>query len=215
MVTAITISTILCSVRFRKKSDPDPSKSLSSDRTVENCDPSSENLQSVETTGLQASAVQSGDRKENDSEESQARDLPLPPARQLGGTYYCKKVMTNSTSMRNLTKDVSVKIQRSMSMAMKRDKEDKLMNHKTKLGKNKNDDSVWMKTIILGEKCKVPDEEEAIIYESKGKKVQAFHPRTPSTISLSRQNSSIDFTAIPPSDRDKGILVRKEEEAFS
>lgn len=41
-------------------------------------------------------------------------------------------------------------------------------------GKLKHEDSIWMKTIILGEKCRVPDEEEgAIIYEGKGKRISA------------------------------------------
>lgn len=58
--------------------------------------------------------------------------------------------------------------------------------------KGKTEDSVWMKTIILGEKCQVPeDQEDAVIYEGKGKKVSAYHPKTRSTMS-SNQFSYID-----------------------
>jgi len=56
--------------------------------------------------------------------------------------------------------------------------------------KLKRDDSVWMKTIILGGKC-VPDEEDdVVIYEEKGKKISAYHPRKPTSSSISSHSSS-------------------------
>ncbi|CAJ2643804.1 unnamed protein product [Trifolium pratense] len=55
-------------------------------------------------------------------------------------------------------------------------------------------DSVWMKTIILGEKC-VPDEEDdPIIFEGKGKKIAAYHPK--SNMSMSRQNFVLEPDAL-------------------
>lgn len=68
-------------------------------------------------------------------------------------------------------------------------KEDNGIGKKEKL---KADESVWMKTIILGGKCVVDDDEDVVIYEGKGKKIEAYHPRkSPSFMSLSRQWSSI------------------------
>ena len=78
-------------------------------------------------------------------------------------------------------------------MSMVRNKDHK--DDKKKKGKLKVEDSVWMKTIILGEKC-VPDEEDdAVIYEGKGKKISAYHPK--SCMSVSRQCSSMEPNALP------------------
>ncbi|KAI0496365.1 hypothetical protein KFK09_022695 [Dendrobium nobile] len=56
------------------------------------------------------------------------------------------------------------------------------------------DDSTWMKTIILGEKCKVPEngereDEEIIVYDEKGNRQRNYHPRTPRSMPVSRTNS--------------------------
>ncbi|KAG0488843.1 hypothetical protein HPP92_007654 [Vanilla planifolia] len=62
--------------------------------------------------------------------------------------------------------------------------------------------SVWKKTIILGEKCRVPeneeeDEEEMVFYDESGRRKRNYHPRTPRSTPVSRTNSSIDAKAIP------------------
>lgn len=59
----------------------------------------------------------------------------------------------------------------------------------------KHEDSVWKKTIILGERCRVPsddDDDNINLYDEKGKKITAYHPKTYSgLLSYSRQNSSL------------------------
>ncbi|KAL8063181.1 hypothetical protein ABFX02_01G011200 [Erythranthe guttata] len=57
-----------------------------------------------------------------------------------------------------------------------------------------HEDSIWKKTIILGEKCRVPDEDEdSILYDEKGRKISTYHPKTHSgTLSYARQSSSTD-----------------------
>ncbi|KAJ6914819.1 hypothetical protein NC651_016946 [Populus alba x Populus x berolinensis] len=104
-------------------------------------------------------------------------------------------------------KAISMKLPRSMSLARK-DGDDK--KNQKKKGKPKHEDSVWMKTIILGEKCKVPDEDEAVIYDGKGKRISTYHKKA----SCSRQNSQIDLNAIPSQDRERGVS-REEDEEFS
>ncbi|KAL2317930.1 hypothetical protein Fmac_031806 [Flemingia macrophylla] len=69
-------------------------------------------------------------------------------------------------------------------------KTDESMWMKTK-GKTPKDDSVWMKTIILGGKCVPNEDEDVVIYEGKGKKISAYHPRKSSSVSFSTQCSSI------------------------
>ncbi|GER35407.1 RNA-binding (RRM/RBD/RNP motifs) family protein [Striga asiatica] len=45
--------------------------------------------------------------------------------------------------------------------------------------KLKHEDSIWKKTIILGEKCRVPEEEdeETILYDENGNRISAYHHR--------------------------------------
>lgn len=64
---------------------------------------------------------------------------------------------------------------------------------------NASQDSIWMKTIILGERCRVPndEEEDAIIYDDKGKRVPMYQPKTPRSLPVSRTNSYIDTSALP------------------
>lgn len=59
--------------------------------------------------------------------------------------------------------------------------------------------SVWMKTIILGERCRVPAEEDddAVFYDGKGNRISAYHPRTPRSLPVSRTCSYIDPTSVP------------------
>lgn len=59
-----------------------------------------------------------------------------------------------------------------------------------------HEDSIWKKQIILGEKCKVPDEDDdTILYDEKGKRYLTYHPKQPSTLpSLSRQCSTHEIS---------------------
>lgn len=75
--------------------------------------------------------------------------------------------------------------------------------------------AVWMKTIILGEKCRVScdggDEDNGVIFEAKdGKKITAYHPRTLSSLPLSRQCSLIDHDAV--SRLELGLLYYHESD---
>lgn len=64
--------------------------------------------------------------------------------------------------------------------------------------KLKHEDSIWKKTIILGEKCKVHDEDEdEILYDEEGNRITPYHPKTSSTVPMSRQSSAIDEDALP------------------
>ncbi|KAK8949509.1 hypothetical protein KSP39_PZI005846 [Platanthera zijinensis] len=53
------------------------------------------------------------------------------------------------------------------------------------------DDAVWMKAIILGEKCRVPDDEESTD-EAGGGRQRIYHPRTPRSMPISR-TASVHF----------------------
>uniref|UniRef100_A0A1D1XEQ5 Uncharacterized protein n=1 Tax=Anthurium amnicola TaxID=1678845 RepID=A0A1D1XEQ5_9ARAE len=57
------------------------------------------------------------------------------------------------------------------------------------------EESIWMKAIILGEKCRVPDDEEGEQFgpcDDKGNRQRSYRPRTPRSLPASRANSFSD-----------------------
>lgn len=68
-------------------------------------------------------------------------------------------------------------------------------HQKKKLGKHRTEDSIWTKTIILGERCQVPDEDDDIC-DKKGNRISAYHPRNPQSVPVSRSTSFIDPATI-------------------
>ncbi|OIW12073.1 hypothetical protein TanjilG_15313 [Lupinus angustifolius] len=125
------------------------------------------------------------------------KELPLPPAMQVHNDSNIPINVKRTASERRVSFNMSLKLPRSFSMVKNKDqrhnKEDNEIGKKAKL---KPDESVWMKTIILGEKCNPDEEEDAIIYERKGEKISAYHPKKSTSMSLSRQWSYIDPEAL-------------------
>ncbi|KAI3454153.1 hypothetical protein Pfo_010816 [Paulownia fortunei] len=135
-----------------------------------------------------------------DSPEEHARDtaqlpqatdeqqsLPPPPGRQQqqhlrAASYHHQHQRSNSAASK-LVSSLSVRVRGSGG--------DKKLKH---------EDSIWKKTIILGEKCKVPDEDEdAILYDENGNRISTYHRKnTGSSMSFSRQNSCTDQDSDPP-----------------
>ncbi|WVY91101.1 hypothetical protein V8G54_036615 [Vigna mungo] len=152
--------------------------------------------------------------------------LPLPPALQQHPQVN-PKFVKRATSERRLSLNLSRRMMpRSLSVARNWDQEggpkkgatkekvktDDSVWMKTK-EKLKRDDSVWMKTIILGGKC-VPDEEDdVVIYEEKGKKISAYHPRKLTSSSIS-SHSSYYINADNPDNPDNpdALSVHKSSE---
>ncbi|CAI9093722.1 OLC1v1029274C1 [Oldenlandia corymbosa var. corymbosa] len=152
------------------------------------------------------------------NEEFLQQPLPPPPGKQNlkgpGAASY--HVRSNSTASNSSKSSQLKKLPTSMSMRAlgsgigskllsrkdhdSNNGDDNNQNRKNRDKKLKHEDSIWKKTIILGEKCKVPDEddEDAILYDEKGNRIPAYHRKTTS-VALSRQNSGIDLDAIPSS----------------
>ncbi|GAU34441.1 hypothetical protein TSUD_06520 [Trifolium subterraneum] len=208
LATSIAIITTLCSVRFRRKkpTSPPPQPGLFDVTPTSNA----EEEATTATTNASATIFMSQEQPrtmetlentttEDNGNEKLLKDLPLPPAMQVmqqSINNIDTKLVKRTTSERKLSFNLSMRMPRSLSLARNWDKkEDKDKNLEIgKKEKLKADEGVWMKAIILGEKC-VPDEEEdAVIYEGKGKKISAYHPRnsvSSNTKSLSRQWSSV------------------------
>ncbi|KAK7377074.1 hypothetical protein VNO80_02494 [Phaseolus coccineus] len=216
--TSITIITALCIVRIRKKSSPPTSMSDNGLDKVKNVlnettTPPTTTLEHEHPSTSEGATFEK--TEETQSNDMLVKELPLPPALQQHPQVN-PKFVKRATSERRLSLNLSRKIPRSLSVARNWDqvggnggwkkgtlKSDEPLKTKEKLKaddsvwmktkeKLKRDDSVWMKTIILGGKC-VPDEEDdVVIYEDKGKKISAYHPRKSTTVSLSRQCSYIN-----------------------
>lgn len=201
-VASIAIIAALCSVQFRRKKKPPPQPvpyTLSINPTPIEVTKAL-NLNHVSTTPP-TTEEHPRTQEAEENNDGLVKELPLPPAmQQLPNNINNSEIMKRATSERRLSFNLSMKMPRSLSMAKNKDHHQKEESSDTKKENNKvkkGDESVWMKTIILGEKC-VPDEEEdGVIYEGKGKKISAYHPRkSTSSMSLSRQWSSIAVDAL-------------------
>ncbi|XWS72433.1 hypothetical protein CRYUN_Cryun02cG0039300 [Craigia yunnanensis] len=137
---------------------------------------------------------------ETENSEQVIKELPPPPAmRTLKETYSCNNSMTKSASTRKLSSTLSLKLSRSISVSKIREKR-----------RSKAEDSILTKTIILGGKSKISDD-DGVIYNGKLNTVSAYHPRTLSTISIYRTNSFRNPDTFLNQDNEK-VITRKEEE---
>ncbi|KAM6541838.1 hypothetical protein CsatB_006285 [Cannabis sativa] len=219
MAAAIAIISGLCGVKYRKKSSsPSPSLSLSPSSSTKQ-----ENNEDIilDSPSPPHSSFFPFSHQDVELHENKAQDTSYNN-RKEEASFHPKKVMRGTYSFKELKKTItagssSIKVRRSLSLIARGRPESQIKNEDTinsssnddttkKKGKRKMDhqESIWMKTIILGEKCKVSDEEEeAVIYERKGKKISAYHPRTGSSLSISRQSSFInqDHTLVSCSSR--------------
>lgn len=121
---------------------------------------------------------------------------PLEPADMRHSRASSYHFQSNSiASFGRLTSSMSMRVQGGLSGLRQSSRREDSDKKKEKYFKN--EDSIWKKQIILGEKCRVPDEDDTIICDEKGNRISTYHPKTPSSLTLSRQSSSIDPNAIP------------------
>lgn len=167
----------LCGVLFRRRS-----KASSNDQKEK--DSTTFEPKVTETTAAATAVIA-------EVELPRSQELPLPPARKHSNeSHSYNRLPRAASSNNNLKMNLSVKIPRSRSVSKHRQdgKKEKL----------KREDSIWTKTIILGEKCRVPDDDDdAIIYDGKGNRISTYRLRTPRSLTVSRTNSMIDQDAIP------------------
>lgn len=166
-------------------------------------------------------------QEDEDGDDLKNKELPLPPGMKTSGigaqavnswnasnANTTTSQMKKSASDRRLLSSLSLKLPRSLSMARRGEKSKDEANFNKRKNNNgrklsmssvtsmasmtKQEESIWMKTIILGEKNRVPDEDDdaAMIYDSKGRRIPAYHPK-------SRQNSFIDQRALPSQIRSR------------
>ncbi|MBA0744892.1 hypothetical protein Gogos_007494 [Gossypium gossypioides] len=168
-VTAtMAIITGLCGFRRRRPPDsPPPGLSQKPDIQSELME------KTQEATAIETDA-KTGDN--NSKQQMVIKELPPPPGMMMKDAHSCNNFTLKSDSTRKLGTTLSVK---SISVKIREKK-----------AKPKDEDSIWKKTIILGGKCKISDDDnDAVIFNGKHDTVLAYHPRTLSTISISRTGS--------------------------
>lgn len=157
----------------------------------------------------------------NESEDITDKPLPPPPAATFGEnnipilnnkrsppphidkssslhTYISKSASTRrklstSISMMRLPRGKSVKHREKGIIIEDHNYHHIHLRHKDK--KLKHEDSLWTKKILLGEKCRVPiEDEDTILYDENGNRISSFSSKTAqsSNIPFSRSYSSID-----------------------
>uniref|UniRef100_A0A7N0VE09 Uncharacterized protein n=1 Tax=Kalanchoe fedtschenkoi TaxID=63787 RepID=A0A7N0VE09_KALFE len=198
ITATLAIISALCGTRLRRKNkSPDPQPDTAQTASPpQGSSPPPDAAQAQPPKNLE---FNSADRMSVDVQDPLPLPLPPPPARrQLSGSV--------SQSMRHKSSGgeagsklscMSMKVGgRSLSMSMRWSRKDAAgQKMRAKLEK---EESVWMKTIILGEKCKVADDEDdAVIFAERGVKVTAYHPKAPTSLPVSRTSSYIDPDAIP------------------
>ncbi|KAH6761324.1 hypothetical protein C2S51_018273 [Perilla frutescens var. frutescens] len=122
--------------------------------------------------------------------------LPPPPGN--GNfhmrTFSCGHSMQHRRSNSGVSKLVSSLSLRVMGGGGGAGREEK-PRHKERMKYFKHEDSVWKKTIILGERCRVPDDgdDDINLFDEKGNKISTYHPKSYSgLLQYSRQNTGLD-----------------------
>ncbi|KAL6523989.1 hypothetical protein OROMI_031084 [Orobanche minor] len=168
----------LCGV-FKKKQPPaKPSAAKQEDGEPE------------DTPAKPPSAGGSESPDEQRAASEQQQPLPPPPGglHMRASSCHHHHQRSNSSASK-LVSSVSMRVLGSGVVgrqSSRRENKEKKLTH---------EDSIWKKTIILGEKCKVPDEDDdSILYDEKGNRISTYHHRKSHSgaLSFSRQTSCID-----------------------
>ncbi|OWM63376.1 hypothetical protein CDL15_Pgr022121 [Punica granatum] len=202
IAATFAIIVAMCGVGFlRRKPTPPPSHDGSNKKRAEETGQAPINTTAPMTpSSPEAAVVLDTEDATTPKPGTVSQELPLPPGMKLFKESHSYNNPSKSTSTgKKIKTSLSMKMPsiRMPSMSMSR-REDGSWAGKS--GQQfKREDSIWTKTIILGEKCQVPDEDEddGIIYDHKGKRISTYHPKNQRSLPVSRSNSFIDRDAIP------------------
>uniref|UniRef100_M1AEQ4 Uncharacterized protein n=1 Tax=Solanum tuberosum TaxID=4113 RepID=M1AEQ4_SOLTU len=205
----IAIFSSLCGSLTKKKSHPPPT---TSSNTRDNNEKSFVN---GTTSPKETSPRYDASFKRNSIDQLQGEDAtflqqPLPPppsmratsfnnsnlrANSMTPTTHSRSNSSNSSQGR-LSTSVSVRaFGGDLGSRQSSRREDSNHDNKKKDKKlSKDEDSIWKKQIILGEKCKIPadEDDDTILYDENGNRISAYHPKP-----IVNQSSNIEEDAIP------------------
>ncbi|KAJ0971335.1 hypothetical protein J5N97_019294 [Dioscorea zingiberensis] len=94
---------------------------------------------------------------------------------------------SSSASKRKLSMSLSVRIPEGLQRVKLRKREKQEKDEE----EEEDQESLWKKTIILGDRCRIPSDEEgeAVVFDRRGNRVRNYRPRTPRSLPVSRSNS--------------------------
>ncbi|CAN4101580.1 unnamed protein product [Withania somnifera] len=139
-------------------------------------------------------------RKKSENNILQQQFPPPPTMREINShnlrtnSMAPTRVFVSNSSMKSLQKKLST------STSMKTFSRALTQCHEKSNSKPKNEDSIWKKQIILGEKCKVSNQDEdddTILYDENGNRILIYHSKQLNVMSVSRQSSEINTNSIP------------------
>lgn len=193
IVATIAIVSFLCGKKKRKRST---SLNNQTRTTIadENTDllVSSKNDQANDTTHINVEDKKNDIIPPESTVQIENKELPPPPRlASLRASSYHIGSSSNASQGAKLTSSMSMRLTGGLKGLKKGSKRyDNNKDKKPDNDKLTREDSVWKKTIILGEKCRIPDEDEDdIILDENGQRITTFH-RKQSCSSLSRQSST-------------------------
>ncbi|KAL8264145.1 hypothetical protein R6Q59_022275 [Mikania micrantha] len=194
IAATIAIVSFLCGKKKRKRS-------LSSTNHTTRPGSNTEPLVSTTTTtndhaNKEATYVKIDDHSppESSSGQNEKKELPPPPRLASIRATSCRIGEVSSRSHgAKLTSSMSMRLTGGLKGLKKGSRKDGRRNDDESLvienDKLTREDSLLNKTIILGEKCRIPDEDEDdIILDENGQRITTFH-RKQSCSSMSRQSS--------------------------
>ncbi|PSR91326.1 Regulator of nonsense transcripts 3B like [Actinidia chinensis var. chinensis] len=193
----VTLISPLCV--FRKKSPP---PSASPRKTTENPKEATSPPNDATTITITDTTMEPPSATQSQTGEEPQLPLPPPPGMaHVRSASSCHYRTNSSTSESKLLSSMSMRVQGGGGMGWRQPPRREEQQHDKKRGdkKLKPEDSVWKKTIILGEKCRVPDEDDTILYDEEGKRISTYHPKNPGSLPVSRQSSYIHPDAIQSS----------------
>lgn len=204
IAATIAVIAAMCGVRFPWRRSTPPGGGSSRKCTEEIAPaPTSNTAAPATPTSREEGVGLNPDDAAKPKLQTVSQELPLPPGmRTLEESRSFNNNLSKSTSTQKMKTSLSLRVpsMRMPSMSMLRREDGS--NLLGKAGKPfKREDSIWTKTIILGEKCQVPEDEEdeTIIYDHKGNRISTYHRKNPSSLPISRSNSCIDPDALPTS----------------
>ncbi|CAH1427686.1 unnamed protein product [Lactuca virosa] len=197
ILSTITIISLLCAKKKKKRAPPlnNPARKISENTKL-----------LVSTTNKRTSEVahvktedKTGNPPPLEPPTPQQKELPPPPRlASIRASSYHVGPSSNTSHGAKLTSSMSMRLSGRLKGLKKGSKKEN-DNGKDKeydTDKLQREDSVWKKRIILGEKCRVPDEDEDdIIYDEHGMRITTFHGKQ-SGLSISRQSSDASQNVI-------------------
>lgn len=191
IAATIAIVAALCGTRYEKKPTPPPSESSLVNLTTKNLETGSSSSASGAFSVGKGGTEAEGEGGSG-ADEAEALPLPLPPIMRVNDTNLAQMPRSVSVSHhhKGFMASPSIHLPRSFSVAkaakhLPFTKEERILHGR----KDKVDShSLWQKTIILGEKCRVPKDDHDI-YDDKGQKMETYRTKGPSSVPVSRTNS--------------------------